>query len=171
MITCAQCGRQVRRDKAVTIEKPVFTNPLERDEVADEQYTRILTREFSYCPSCGKHFRIYQKKTQQNERSRERERNKQFFNRPRPYGPRPAPATQGAPGQNPGTQGIQTAQPAAQIPAQAIQTTAPAPAPAPAVEQPTDVINQEAQDVAQDEEKELEADDAFDEEKSESEKQ
>ncbi len=157
MITCAQCGRQVRRDKAVTIEKPVFTNPLDRDEVADEQYTRMLTREFSYCPSCGKHFRIYQKKTQQNERSRERERNNQFFNRPRPYGPKPAPSTQGAPGQNPGTQ---VGQPA---PA--------APAPAPAVEQPADVVNQEAQDVVQDEEKQAEADDAFDEEKSESDKQ
>ncbi|MBI4361289.1 hypothetical protein HY572_05965 [Candidatus Micrarchaeota archaeon] len=87
LINCAQCGRQVRRDKAVTIEKPVFTNPLDRDEVYDEQYTRMLTREFSYCPSCGKHFRIYQKKTQQNERARERERSRQFFQR-RPMRPR-----------------------------------------------------------------------------------
>ncbi len=145
MITCAQCGRQVRRDKAVTIEKPVFTNPLDRDEVADEQYTRMLTREFSYCPSCGKHFRIYQKKTQQNERSRERERNKQFFNRPRPYGSQPAPA--------PATQGTQPAQPA----------------PAPA--QPAETVKPETQAVAQDEEKQAEADDAFDEENAESQKQ
>ncbi len=79
MVSCAQCGRQVRRDKAVFIEKPVFTNPLNRDEVSDEHYTRMLTREFAYCPSCGKHFRIYQKKTRQNERNREREKNRQFF--------------------------------------------------------------------------------------------
>lgn len=144
MITCAQCGRQVRRDKAVTIEKPVFTNPLEREEVADEQYTRMLTREFSYCPSCGKHFRIYQKKTQQNERSRERERNKQFFNRPRPYGA-PKPVGQGTPGQ------------------------APASTPA-ASEQPADTVNKEQVTVAQAEEKQMEADEAFDEENAESEK-
>ncbi|MBI2444816.1 hypothetical protein HYV43_00305 [Candidatus Micrarchaeota archaeon] len=143
MITCAQCGRQVRRDKAVTIEKPVFTNPLDREEVADEQYTRMLTREFSYCPSCGKHFRIYQKKTQQNERSRERERNKQFFQR-RPYGA-PRPAGQGAPGQTP-----------AATPAQA--------------EQPAETVNKEQVAVAQGEEKQMEADEAFDEENAESDK-
>lgn len=150
MITCAQCGRQVRRDKAVTIEKPVFTNPLDREEVADEQYTRMLTREFSYCPSCGKHFRIYQKKTQQNERSRERERNKQFFNRPRPYGaPRPV-------GQNPTQQAGSTATAAVQAPTEQARTEA---------------TNQENQATTQDEEKEVEADDEFDQEKTENEKQ
>lgn len=100
LINCAQCGRQVRRDKAVFIEKPIFTNPLDRDEVYDEQYTRMITREFAYCPSCGKHFRIYQKKTQQNQRARERERSRQFFQR-RPYKPRETqgqatPSTEGA---------------------------------------------------------------------------
>lgn len=143
MITCAQCGRQVRRDKAVTIEKAVFSNPLDRDEVADEQYTRVLTREFSYCPSCGKHFRIYQKKTQQNEKARERERNKQFFNRPRPYGA-PRPAGQGTPG-----------------------TQTPAPV---ATVQPAETVNQEQVTVAQSEEKQMEADEAFDEENAESDK-
>ena len=146
MITCAQCGRQVRRDKAVTIEKPVFTNPLDREEVADEQYTRMLTREFSYCPSCGKHFRIYQKKTQQNERSRDREKKNAFFGgqqRPRPYGNIPSP---GSPASKP-----------------------PQPVPKP-VEQPADAVNDEQQTVVQDEEKQMEADDAFDEENKESEK-
>jgi|GEM_PF-761127 len=148
MITCAQCGRQVRRDKAVTIEKPVFTNPLDRDEVADEQYTRMLTREFSYCPSCGKHFRIYQKKTQQNERSRERERNKQFFQR-RPYGA-PRPSGQGTGSQNPPGQ---------------------APAEKPAVqEQPSETVNKEQVAVTQSEEKQMEADEAFDEENAETDK-
>ncbi len=148
MITCAQCGRQVRRDKAVTIEKAVFSNPLDREEVADEQYTRVLTREFSYCPSCGKHFRIYQKKTQQNEKARERERNKQFFNRPRPYGA-PRPAGQGTPG---------------------TQTPAPTPAPSAPAEQPAETVNKEQMTVAQSEEKQMEADEAYDEENAESDK-
>ncbi len=147
MITCAQCGRQVRRDKAVTIEKPVFTNPLEREEVADEQYTRMITREFSYCPSCGKHFRIYQKKTQQNERGRERERNRSFFGgaqKPRPYGNIPSPGSEPKP------------RPQVQ--------------PVPAAPQPSETVNQENQTVVQDEEKQAEADDAFDESNQESEK-
>ncbi len=147
MITCAQCGRQVRRDKAVTIEKPVFTNPLEREEVADEQYTRMITREFSYCPSCGKHFRIYQKKTQQNERGRERERNRSFFGgaqRPRPYGNIPSPGSEPKP--RPQVQPVPVPQPS---------------------EQPADTVNREQQTVVQDEEKQAEADDAFDEENAE----
>ncbi len=81
-VTCEKCGRNVRRDKAVTIEKPVFTNPLERKDVVDEQYTRMLTREFSYCPSCGKHLRIYEKKIQQNIRQKERAETQARFNRP-----------------------------------------------------------------------------------------
>lgn len=83
-VTCEKCGRQVRRDKAVFIEKPVFTNPLERKDVVDEQYTRMLTREFAYCPSCGKHLRIYEKKKQQNERQRERALNQENY-RQRPF--------------------------------------------------------------------------------------
>lgn len=78
LVTCDQCGRQIRRDKAVFIEKPVFNNPLDRSEVVDEYYTRTLMREFAYCPSCGKHFRIYQKKKQMQERQREKERMTQF---------------------------------------------------------------------------------------------
>ena len=73
LVNCEKCGRKVRRDKAVFIEKPVFTNPLERKDVVDEQYTRMLTREFAYCPSCGKHLRIYEKKIQQNVREKERQ--------------------------------------------------------------------------------------------------
>lgn len=103
LINCAQCGRQVRRDKAVTIEKPIFTNPLNRDEVHDEQYTRMITREFSYCPSCGKHFRIYQKKTQQNQRERERERSRQFFQRRPLHKPREHQTVQPTTGTTPVT--------------------------------------------------------------------
>ncbi|MBI5036870.1 hypothetical protein HZC09_06035 [Candidatus Micrarchaeota archaeon] len=74
LVKCEKCGRQIRRDKAVFIEKPVFNNPLDRSEVADEYYTKVMTREFAYCPSCGKHLRIYEKKKEQQERQRERQR-------------------------------------------------------------------------------------------------
>jgi len=80
-VTCEKCGRTVRRDKAVFIEKAVFTNPLDRNQVFDESYRRVLMREVAYCPSCGKHGRIYEKKKQQQER--QRERNQQFGFRPR----------------------------------------------------------------------------------------
>ena len=91
MVTCEQCGRQIRRDKAVFIEKPVFNNPLDRSEVVDEYYTRTLMREFAYCPSCGKHFRIYQKKKQMQERQREKARNAQFRGGGFGTGPRRGP--------------------------------------------------------------------------------
>lgn len=77
-VVCAKCGRQTRRDKAVFIDKPIFVNPLERKDVVDEEYTRMVTREFAYCPSCGKHLRIYDKKKKQNEAKREREQNRMF---------------------------------------------------------------------------------------------
>lgn len=71
-VICAKCGRQVRRDKAVFIEKAVFSNPIERKDTADDQYTRAFFRELAYCPSCGKHLRVYEKKKEQNQRARER---------------------------------------------------------------------------------------------------
>ena len=74
MVRCEKCGRQVRRDKAVFIEKMMFSNPLDRNQVQDEQYRTAIFREVCYCPSCGKHGRIYEKKKQQNERLREREK-------------------------------------------------------------------------------------------------
>ncbi|MFA4946374.1 MAG: hypothetical protein WC607_02415 [Candidatus Micrarchaeia archaeon] len=76
MVNCDKCGRLVRRDKAVYLEKPMFTNPLERKDIVQGQpYTRILTREVCYCPSCGKHLGIYEKKKRLNERIRERQQN------------------------------------------------------------------------------------------------
>ncbi len=72
LVTCEKCGRQVRRDKAVFFEKVVFTNPVDRKEVYDNQYTPRLTREFAYCPSCGKHGRIYEKKKKLMQMQRER---------------------------------------------------------------------------------------------------
>lgn len=84
VVTCAKCGKNVRRDKAVFLEKVVFTNPAERKDIQDETYTRIFSRELAYCPSCGRHLRIYEKKKQQMQRERQRKENREFshhFNR------------------------------------------------------------------------------------------
>ncbi|OIO27768.1 hypothetical protein AUJ16_02510 [Candidatus Micrarchaeota archaeon CG1_02_60_51] len=73
LVVCEKCGRQVRRDKAVFIEKALFSNPLERKDIIQGQpYMRTVTREVCYCPSCGKHLRIYDKKKRMQERQRER---------------------------------------------------------------------------------------------------
>ncbi|MEW5955659.1 MAG: hypothetical protein AB1626_03950 [Candidatus Micrarchaeota archaeon] len=85
VVQCAACGRQVRRDKAVFIEKAVFSNPVERkDADPSESYSRAFFREFAYCPGCGKHLRVYEKKKKLMERQRERERERGFYGRPRP---------------------------------------------------------------------------------------
>lgn len=72
LVRCEKCGRQVRRDKAVYIDKVMLSNPLERAQVNDEQYTRVITREVCYCISCGKHGRIFEKKKQQAAQLKER---------------------------------------------------------------------------------------------------
>jgi len=108
IVQCASCGRQVRRDKAVFIEKAVFSNPVERkDADPSESYSRAFFREFAYCPGCGKHLRVYEKKKQLMERQRERDRERTFFGRPRPRSEmhssrtggykEPAPGQQAAP--------------------------------------------------------------------------
>ena len=51
-----------------------------------QPYTRMLTREVAYCPSCGKHLRIYDKKKKINARKREREQMRPFHS-PRPRTP------------------------------------------------------------------------------------
>ncbi|HLD63044.1 MAG TPA: hypothetical protein VI875_04205 [Candidatus Norongarragalinales archaeon] len=88
MVRCEKCGREVRRDKAVFIEKPVLTNPLERKDVYSETYTRVLTREVSYCISCGKHGRIFEKKKKQLARQKEREKFGRFSDNRGPMYPR-----------------------------------------------------------------------------------
>lgn len=113
MVRCEKCGRLTRRDKAVFIDKVMLSNPLERKDVHDEQYTRVISREVAYCPSCGKHGRIYEKKKRMLERQRERSLERQYNTR------RPNWAERG--GQRPAT----TLAPAASAPA-------PAAAPAPA---------------------------------------
>lgn len=120
VVVCDGCSRNVRRDKAVFFEKVIFSNPLQRHEVYAETYVPRLTREVAYCPGCGKHLRIYEKKQRLQERQRERrmeQDRRPYFNRgPRPQGPRPGQPAQGgrppAPAQQPPAK-----QPAAQPPA------------------------------------------------------
>lgn len=90
LVKCEQCGRFVRRDKAVFIEKTIFSNPLERKDVTEPSaYKRAFTREVAYCPGCGKHLRVYEKKQRQMQRARERRLfGERRFERPRPH-PRP----------------------------------------------------------------------------------
>ena len=72
-VHCEKCGRSVRRDKAVYIEKPILQNPLDRNQIAEPStYRAVLTREVAYCPGCGKHLRVYEKKIKQNIRNDER---------------------------------------------------------------------------------------------------
>ncbi|MFQ5406436.1 MAG: hypothetical protein ACE5DI_04750 [Candidatus Micrarchaeia archaeon] len=88
LVRCEKCGRLVRRDKAVFIDKVMFANPLDRHEVFDDDYQRTLSREVAYCPSCGKHLRVYEKKKKMLQAQKEREQERAFrqrrFSRPRP---------------------------------------------------------------------------------------
>ncbi|MFA6329485.1 MAG: hypothetical protein WCX64_02245 [Candidatus Micrarchaeia archaeon] len=86
-VVCVKCGRSVRRDKAVVIEKMVFANPLERKDVIVDEYSRGTFREVWYCPSCGKHGRIYEKKKKLV--ARQRERQQMLDARKASYRPRP----------------------------------------------------------------------------------
>jgi len=78
-VRCEACGRWTRRDKAVFIEKRVFSVPLERKEVTEpEAFKRAFFREVAYCPGCGKHLRVYEKKIRQAERERSRAERRPF---------------------------------------------------------------------------------------------
>ncbi len=69
LVNCDSCGARVPRDKAVSIYRStVYSTDL---KTADDVRTSI-SREFHYCPSCGKHKRIYEKKKNQAARARER---------------------------------------------------------------------------------------------------
>ena len=91
-VVCVKCGRSVRRDKAVVIEKMVFSNPLERKDVIVDEYSRGTFREVWYCPSCGKHGRIYEKKKKLM--ARQRERQQMLDARKASYRPRPRTSEQ-----------------------------------------------------------------------------
>ncbi len=88
LVRCEKCGREVRKDKAVFIEKPVLINPLERKDVYSETYNKVLTREVSYCISCGKHGRIFEKKKKLLARQKEREKFGRFSENRGPMYPR-----------------------------------------------------------------------------------
>lgn len=52
---------------------------MERKDVHDNQYTQKVMREAAYCPSCGKHMRIYEKKKKMMEQQAERNANSGGF--------------------------------------------------------------------------------------------
>ncbi len=69
LVNCDSCGARVPRDKAVSIYRStVYSTDL---KTADDVRT-MISREFHYCPSCGKHKRIYEKKKEQAIRAKER---------------------------------------------------------------------------------------------------
>lgn len=60
---CAGCGRRVRRSKSVRYDKRVvYSTDLKKK---DEDITVHHSSTAYYCPSCGKHRRIYEKKKRQ----------------------------------------------------------------------------------------------------------
>ena len=69
LVNCDSCGSRVPRDKAVSLMRTtVYSTDL---RTADDVRT-MISREFHYCPSCGKHKRIYEKKKRMAARARER---------------------------------------------------------------------------------------------------
>ncbi len=62
LLNCDSCGRRIPRDKAVSYSQmTVYSTDLKNND----DVRTSLSREMHYCPSCGKHRHIYQKKGQQ----------------------------------------------------------------------------------------------------------
>ncbi len=69
LLNCDSCGRRLPRDKAVSYNQMVvYSTDLKN---ADDVRTSIR-REFHYCPSCGKHRHIYERKARDAARRSER---------------------------------------------------------------------------------------------------
>lgn len=60
LVTCSSCGRSVPRDKAVVYSRGVAYSTELRGQEGDIRF--FERRKMQYCPSCGKHLRIYEKK-------------------------------------------------------------------------------------------------------------
>ena len=59
LVTCSNCGRRIPRSKAVVYNKTIFYST-DLKTADDVKYMRREKQH--YCPSCGKHFKIYEKK-------------------------------------------------------------------------------------------------------------
>ncbi len=71
LVNCDSCGRRIPRDKAVTYDNvTVYATEMKSGEGDDVR--TMLRREQHFCPSCGKHRRIYEKKGRQAARRAER---------------------------------------------------------------------------------------------------
>ena len=69
LVNCDSCGRRVPRDKVVELDRTIYlsTDLKTKDDV------RFMTRRTGkYCPSCGKHKHIYEKKKEIAQRNRDR---------------------------------------------------------------------------------------------------
>lgn len=68
LVNCDSCGRRVPRDKVVELPARVF---LSTDMKTADDVRYIGFRPMKYCPSCGKHKHIYEKKKNMAQRKRE----------------------------------------------------------------------------------------------------
>lgn len=62
LMVCAGCGRSVRRSKSVRYDSRVMYST---DLRSADDIKVFHTQTAYYCPSCGKHRRIYEKKKRQ----------------------------------------------------------------------------------------------------------
>ena len=70
LVTCANCGRSVPRDKAVEdFKRPRYSTDLK----GEENVTYVGIVKVHYCISCAKHGRIFERKKRRAQRRRERE--------------------------------------------------------------------------------------------------
>ena len=63
IVGCVSCGRRMPRDKAVSYERSIIYSTDTRGDENDVRY--FERRKTYYCPSCGKHKGIYEKKKKQ----------------------------------------------------------------------------------------------------------
>jgi len=68
LVNCSSCGRKVPRSKAVQLDRPIVysTDTKTKDEVRAIYHVKEV-----YCPSCGKHKHIYERKKRMFMRGKE----------------------------------------------------------------------------------------------------
>lgn len=68
LVICDNCSRRIPRDKAVSFSKRVVYST---DLRTADDVRFLKSVDVYYCPSCGKHLRIYEKKKRMAERRNE----------------------------------------------------------------------------------------------------
>lgn len=73
LLNCDSCGRRIPRDKALRYDNvTVYSTDMKNMGEGAQDVRTMLRREQHFCPSCGKHRRLYQKKGRQMARRAER---------------------------------------------------------------------------------------------------